>query len=219
MNTSCRINIWNTPQIRHYAGVSWGSIQELELAQPEVPGGAALFESSTGLWTVPASLIPFLLSPVHLWVVVSFELLGFFSPSFSFVCILYTAVFWSCSITAAHCLPKSHSLISQMIRNPLVGNCVHIKEHGQEGVSNPWAKKPSILTETVDRIRNTLWHYVSCMSQKNTFLHVVGHTESKFCSQTHFRPVGLHFYSFSPSSQETFPFPQAGRASWVFRLC
>lgn len=34
-------------------GLLWGSIQELELAQPEFPGGEILLESSTGLWKTP----------------------------------------------------------------------------------------------------------------------------------------------------------------------
>lgn len=151
----------------------WGSIQELELAQPEVPGGERSVWELHRTLKVSNVLNPFFTKPSSPLsdVVVGFE--GFFPPhlSFSFVCSLCTAVFQSSSITAAHCLQMSHSLISQMVRNALVGSCVYIKERGQEeGVSSPWAKKPSTLTETVDTLgRNMLWHYLSYTSQKTLF--------------------------------------------------
>lgn len=115
-------------------GALWGSIQELELAQPEFPwGGNSPRELHRALKDSSVSNFFFtkLSSPL------SEEVVGlFYCPPpicLSLLFVVYAKQFHTAAILKQHSTYKmSHSLVSQMVRNALVGNRAHVKDQGQD---------------------------------------------------------------------------------------
>lgn len=110
------------------------SVQELDLAQPEFPGGVGrnnvrnlhrTLKDYSVLYFFFTTLSSLLLSEGTIGLL---YFLFFFFPILSF----YVVSMQSSSMQQHKTYKMPHSLFSQMVKNALVGNHAHIKDYGQE---------------------------------------------------------------------------------------